>query len=64
MNQPQPALFNPAETVPPRCYSCGNTKKNLCRFDADVDKNLIPASSTRPASCLNRHDPAAGVIPY
>jgi hypothetical protein len=56
-------LFDPASTVPPKC-SCGTTRSNLCVFDANVAHGLINASDTRPKTCLNRHDPANGDIPY
>jgi hypothetical protein len=57
-------LFDAASTVTPRCYACGNTKKNLCVFDANVAHGLINPSDTRPKTCLNRHDPSEGQIPY
>jgi hypothetical protein len=56
-------LFEPATTIPPKCV-CGATKKNICNHDADIDKGWIPTWATRPPSCLNRHDPANGDIPY
>jgi hypothetical protein len=55
-------LFDPATTIPPKC-SCGTTRKNLCAHDASVAHGLIPASSNRPRSCLNAHDPAAAPFP-
>jgi hypothetical protein len=57
-------LFDPATTVLPKCRACNTTRTGLCRFDADVAHQLIPASSTRPRSCLNRVDPQTMAIPY
>lgn len=61
MNQ---QLFNPKETLPVKCASCGTTRKALCLHDANVAHGLAPKTTLRPRGCLNRHDPAKGEIPF
>jgi hypothetical protein len=64
MSAPEP-LFNPAETMPPKCTArdCqAGTRKNLCGYDADRDQGQLVGK--RPRGCLNAHDPSKGVIPY
>lgn len=60
--QPEP-LFDPQITNPKKC-SCGTTRPSLCTHDANVNHGLIPKWTTRPRTCLNRHDPSTQEIPY
>jgi hypothetical protein len=59
----QPGLFDPDTTVARLCPSCRTTRKNLCRHDADVRHEAIPASAKRPRGCLNAHDPTTAPFP-
>jgi len=46
------ALFDAAATLPPKCRSCGTTRPNLCRWEADRD-HYPAAAGKRPKTCLN-----------
>lgn len=63
MNEPR--LFNPHETEPLRCKlkSCGTSRKNLCRFDAD-NRDVNPAERPRrPRGCIAGIDPSTHPFP-
>jgi hypothetical protein len=56
-------LFDPATTLPPKC-TCGQTRKNLCPIDAAITNGGLDKWARRPRTCLTRHDPAKGDIPF
>lgn len=61
----QQPLFDAKATAPPKCRSCGTTRKNLCRWEADRE-HYPAAAGRRPKSCLNapaEYDPATAPFP-
>jgi len=56
-------LFAPDTTLPPRC-KCGATRTNDCRHNDAITTGLIDKYARRPRTCLARHNPAEGVIPF
>ena len=58
--RPEP-LFDPATVEPKKC-SCGTTKRNLCRWQADREHSGL--AGKQPRTCLLRYNPAEGTIPY
>jgi len=59
----QASLFPPESTMPTRC-TCGCTRKNLCPIDASIAHGGADKWAKRPRTCLSRHDPAEGEIPF
>ena len=54
-------LFQP----PPICQEKGCPgKSSLCQHDADIAAGIRDPYTRRPRTCLNRHDPKEGRIPF
>ena len=59
----QTHLFAPASVEPKKC-SCGTTRKALCPIDAAKANGGLDKWAKRPRTCLTRHDPGKGEIPF
>lgn len=47
-----------------RCPGCGQSRKNLCGYDADVAHELIRPDSPRPDGCINEGGNVTGYTVY
>lgn len=58
---PAQPLFDPRQFEPKTCPACGTTRKNLCRYSADLRDGQ--ATGKRPKGCLDRYDPHTAPLP-
>lgn len=58
----QTHLFAPESTLPPKCATCGTTRKSLCRWAAH--RHFDGINQPQPRSCLLRYDQANAQVPY
>lgn len=64
MTEQQP-LFDPQTVAPKKCLARGCPGvKNLCIHAADVSEGIRDPWAPKPKTCLLRHDPADGTIPF